>query len=195
MIADVDGEGALDIRELCGALLIHMKGDIEVKLALFFEIMKNRTIVELHDGGFIHKANLIKIIEDALQLFKTAFLTAKKTCDLMNVKLDGQISYDEFQQFCQTSPSSMDFLCRLTICHGGFLQYPQPLNENYQIDERAQYELAQSQGYQNAADSKREMQIEQNRIADQIQNNFKIEAVSSEAKGSFEPIGQIQPHA
>ena len=66
MIADVDGEGALDIRELCGALLIHMKGEIEVKLALFFEIMKNRSIVELHDGGFIHKANLIKIIEDAL---------------------------------------------------------------------------------------------------------------------------------
>ena len=66
MIADLDGEGALDIRELCGVILLHMRGEIELKLALFFEIMKNRTIIELHDGGFIHKQNLIKVIEDAI---------------------------------------------------------------------------------------------------------------------------------
>jgi len=132
MLADVDGQGALDIRELCAVLVIHMRGEIEFKLALFFEIMKSRTVVELADGGFILKANLIKVIEDAQQFLKQAFSTAKKTADEMNTALNGQISAAEFKSFCERSPSSMDFLCRLTIGNTGFLQYPQPLNENYQ---------------------------------------------------------------
>jgi len=73
LIADVDGEGALDIRELCAVLILHMRGSIELKLALFFEMMKNRTVPELEEGGFILKTNLLKIIDDALKFFKQAF--------------------------------------------------------------------------------------------------------------------------
>ena len=55
MLADLEGEGALDVRELCAIMLIHMRGELEFKLALFFEIMKCRTVAELFDGGFILK--------------------------------------------------------------------------------------------------------------------------------------------
>ena len=44
MITDVEGDGALDIRELCAVMILHLRGTIEFKLALFFEIMKNRTV-------------------------------------------------------------------------------------------------------------------------------------------------------
>ena len=44
MITDVEGDGALDIRELCAVMLLQMRGSVEFKLALFFEIMKNRTV-------------------------------------------------------------------------------------------------------------------------------------------------------
>lgn len=70
MISDVQGTGALDIREILATMLFHMKGNIEHKMALFFEIMKNRTVEELYDGGFILKTNLIKIIDDALKFLK-----------------------------------------------------------------------------------------------------------------------------
>lgn len=70
LIADIDGEGALDIRELCAVLLLHLRGSVDHKLALFFEIMKNRNVHELNDGGFILKQNLIKVIDDAVKFLK-----------------------------------------------------------------------------------------------------------------------------
>ena len=73
MIADVQGVGALDIREIAAAMIFHFSGPIEHKFALFFEIMKNRTVEELYDGGFMLKANLIKVLEDALKFLKQAF--------------------------------------------------------------------------------------------------------------------------
>lgn len=124
MIADVDGEGALDIREICSTMLFHMRGTIEIKLALFFEIMKNQTVYELHDGGFILKQNLLKVIDDALKFFKQAFFQAKHVADQMNTKLDGQISYEEFENFCRMHPPAMDFLCRMTVTQRGANSYP-----------------------------------------------------------------------
>ena len=53
MLADLDGKNALDIRELSAIMLIQMRGELEFKLTLFFEIMKCRTVVELFNGGFI----------------------------------------------------------------------------------------------------------------------------------------------
>lgn len=126
LIADVDGEGALDIREICANILFHMRGPIELKLALFFEIMKNRKVPELEEGGFILKTNLLKIIDDSMKFFKQAFFTSKKIADAMNTSLNGQISFEEFQTYCQENPSSMDFLSRLSVCQGGFMNYPQP---------------------------------------------------------------------
>ena len=70
MISDVTGEGALDIRELCSTMLFYMRGSLDFKLALFFEIMKNRVVQELYDGGFVMKNNLIKIFDDALKFIK-----------------------------------------------------------------------------------------------------------------------------
>lgn len=70
LISDVTGEGALDIRELCSTMLLHMRGTIDFKLALFFELMKNRVTQELFDGGYIMKANLIKVFDDALKFLK-----------------------------------------------------------------------------------------------------------------------------
>ena len=51
-------------------MIFHFSGPIEHKFALFFEIMKNRTVEELYDGGFMLKANLIKVLEDALKFLK-----------------------------------------------------------------------------------------------------------------------------
>jgi len=129
MITDVEGDGALDIRELCAIMLFHTRGTIDLKLALFFEIMKNRTIVELYDGGYVLKTNLIKVIDDALKFLKQAFYNAKQHADAMNTNLDGQISYQEFHTYCEYQPYAIDFLCRLTIGNGGIMQYPQPLNQ------------------------------------------------------------------
>ena len=77
MIADIDGQGALDIRELCASILLHLNTKTEYKLAMFFEIMKNKTVVELHEGGFILKNNLIKIFDDGLKYLKQQFYNAK----------------------------------------------------------------------------------------------------------------------
>lgn len=70
MLADVEARGALDIREICAVLLFHLRGSVEIKLSLFFRMMRNRTILELHEGGFINKFNIIKVIEDALVFLK-----------------------------------------------------------------------------------------------------------------------------
>ena len=96
MIADVQGVGALDIREIAAAMIFHFSGPIEHKFALFFEIMKNRNVEELYDGGFMLKANLIKVLEDALKFLKQAFFQSKQVADAMNIGLNGQISFEEF---------------------------------------------------------------------------------------------------
>lgn len=126
MIADLDGMGALDIREICAGMIFHMRGSIDHKLALFFEIMKNRTVIDLMDGGYILKQNLLKIIDDALKFFKQQFLHAKLVADAMNTNLDGRISFDEFFTYCRKDPSAMDFICRLTVNQGEVHKYPEP---------------------------------------------------------------------
>ena len=91
----------------------------------------------------------------------------------MNVALNGQISAAEFKSYCERSPSSMDFLSRLTIGNTGFLQYPQPLNENYQ-QEQLQKQHAASQLQQ------QQDQIAENRNQHEIYNNFKIEPITNQ---------------
>lgn len=133
LIADIDGAGALDIREICASMIMHMRGAIEHKLALLFEVMKNRSVPELSEGGFILKQNLIKIIADANKFFKQAFFAAKQAADLMNTNLDGKISFEEFLQYCRKHPSAMDFICRLTVNPGG--KYPPGEDDGPQIEE------------------------------------------------------------
>ena len=132
LIADIDGTGALDIREICASMIMHMRGTIEHRLALLFEILKNRSVPELSEGGFILKQNLIKIIADASKFFKQAFLLAKQTADVMNCNLDGRISFEEFLDYCKKQPSAMDFICRLTVNPGG--KYPPGEDEQPEIE-------------------------------------------------------------
>ncbi|CDW80465.1 hippocalcin-like protein 1 [Stylonychia lemnae] len=110
VIADTDGNGALDIRELIGNMVFWLRGTLGYKFALFFEVF-----VSVNGGVFVSKENLIKVIGDALKVFKESFFLAKSTADRMNTTLNGLITYEEFNNYCKSNPQAIDFLCRLTI--------------------------------------------------------------------------------
>jgi hypothetical protein len=87
-IADVNHNGSIDIRELLGNLLFWLRGDLDVKFELFFEIFGS-----VNDGFYVDTPNIIKIIEDAMHIFKETFFVSKVACDKMNLNLDGRISF------------------------------------------------------------------------------------------------------
>lgn len=72
MIADSRGNGALDIRELIGNMIFWFRGSIGYKFALFFEVF-----VSVNGGLFVSKDNIIKVLADALKVFKETFFVAK----------------------------------------------------------------------------------------------------------------------
>mmetsp|Transcript_1971 Transcript_1971/g.2787 ORF Transcript_1971/g.2787 Transcript_1971/m.2787 type:complete len:103 (+) Transcript_1971:46-354(+) len=102
MIADEKRRGALDIRELFGNILFWLKGEHDLKWALFFDIFSQRDINATSVGVLGHNIN--KVITDALKIFKETFFLAKTAADRMNTALNGQISPDEFKLFCASNP-------------------------------------------------------------------------------------------
>ena len=101
MVADEQRKGALDVRVLLGNMLFWLKGDSDLKWALFFDIFTQRDQAG-RLGVTIH--NITKIINDALRIFKETFFLAKTACDRMNTSLNGQISFEEFERFCRMNP-------------------------------------------------------------------------------------------
>jgi Ca2+-binding EF-hand superfamily protein len=99
LLADSRGNGALDIRELIGNMIFWLRGSIGYKFALFFEVF-----VSVNGGLFVSKENLIKVLADALKVFKETFFLAKQTADKMNTNLNGMISYEEFRDYCKFNP-------------------------------------------------------------------------------------------
>lgn len=72
VVADSNGNGALDIRELIGNIVFWLKGTLTYKFALFFEVF-----VSVNGGEYVSSENLIKVIGDALKVFKESFFLAK----------------------------------------------------------------------------------------------------------------------
>ena len=99
VIADTDGNGALDIRELIGNIVFWLRGSLAYKFALFFEVF-----CSVNGGLFVSKENLIKVIGDSLKVFKESFFLAKQTADRMNTHLNGMVTYDEFYNYCKSNP-------------------------------------------------------------------------------------------
>lgn len=95
---------------MIGNLIFWLRGNLGYKFALFFEVF-----VSVNAGKFVSRENLLKVIGDALRVFKESFFLAKSTADKMNTSLNGMISFDEFREYCKFNPQSIDFLCRLTI--------------------------------------------------------------------------------
>lgn len=46
----------------------------------------------------------MKVIGDALKVFKESFFLAKQTADKMNTRLNGMISYEEFWDYSALNP-------------------------------------------------------------------------------------------
>lgn len=123
MTADSGRHGALDIRELLANIIFWLRGDLGYKFGIFFELFgtinyTNPHLQELSNEkrfSYIQTENLVKVVTDALTVFKESFYLCKTTCDKMNTKLDGMISKEEFKDFCRYNPAAIDFLCRLTI--------------------------------------------------------------------------------
>lgn len=99
MIADANADGALDIRELLANLIFWLRGSLGLKFALFFEVF-----VSVNGGLYVSKDNLVKVIGDALRVFRECFFLAKTTLDKMNVSYNGTISFEEFQEYCRYNP-------------------------------------------------------------------------------------------
>lgn len=110
IIADTNGNGALDIRELVGNMIFWLRGSLGYKFALFFEVFSS-----VNGGLFVTTENIVKIITDALKVFKETFFLAKTIADKMNSNYNGMITFEEFKEYCKFNPSAIDFLCRLTI--------------------------------------------------------------------------------
>jgi hypothetical protein len=68
LISDVNGNGALDIREIIGNLIFWLRGSLGLKFALFFEVFGTTT-----GDHVVARENLIKVIGDAQKVFKEAF--------------------------------------------------------------------------------------------------------------------------
>jgi hypothetical protein len=118
-VADTNKKGALDIRELLGNIIFWLKGSLENKFTMFFEIFSS-----VNNELYVDAQNICKTISDALHIFKETFFIAKVACDKINTGLDGRITYDEFKAFCKVNPSAIDLFCRLTLG-------PYPPSEEY----------------------------------------------------------------
>lgn len=110
MVADSEKKGALDVRELLGNMVFWLRGDHSQKWLLFFDMFSS-----INDDTLCSVANIVKIINDSLRIFKETFYLAKTACDKMNTELNGKISYDQFRLFCVYNPQAIDFIARLTI--------------------------------------------------------------------------------
>ena len=86
MIADEKRKGALDVRVLLGNIIFWLKGEHDLKWALFFDIFSQRNNMG-RAGVLAH--NVKKVIDDALKIFKETFFLAKTACDRMNTSLNG----------------------------------------------------------------------------------------------------------
>ena len=87
LISDVNGSGALDVREIIGNIVFWLRGSLGLKFALFFEVFSSVT-----GGRCVARENLGKVIGDALKVFKESFFAAKTIADKMNTDLNGMIS-------------------------------------------------------------------------------------------------------
>ena len=112
MVADEHRKGALDVRVLLGNIIFWLKGEHDLKWALFFDIF---SLVDENGKVGVRAANITKVINDALKIFKETFFLAKTAADRMNTSLNGQISFEEFLQFCTYNPQAVDFIGRLTL--------------------------------------------------------------------------------
>ena len=99
MVADAERKGALDVRELLANMVFWLRGDHAYKWALFFEIFSS-----INNGTSVSVANIVKVINDSLKIFKETFYLAKTACDKMNTDLNGKISFEQFRQFCAYNP-------------------------------------------------------------------------------------------
>ena len=86
MVADEQQKGAIDVRVLLANMIFWLKGDADLKWAMFFDIFSH-TDVSGRSGVMIH--NITKIINEALKIFKESFYLAKTSLDHMNTSLNG----------------------------------------------------------------------------------------------------------
>ena len=68
LISDVNGNGALDIREIIGNIVFWLRGSLGLKFALFFEVFGS--VTGTHS---VARENIMKVIGDALKVFKETF--------------------------------------------------------------------------------------------------------------------------
>ena len=123
-MADTDKNNALDIREIVSAILFHLRGTLQHKFALFFDIF---AYTSLPLKNILPKEIIIQLLLNSLYLLKLELKSAKRTADQMNTKLgiiiiyiyiyiiDGCISYEEFMNYCENIPNAFDFLGRITL--------------------------------------------------------------------------------
>jgi len=106
----------------------------------------------------------------------------------MNTGLNGQISYEEFHTFCSTHPPAMDFLCRMTVCQGGFMMYPSPQDGGQNVEQILQWQnnidaanKSLSNSKSGVLDNHQLQEVANNRNMNQVYNNFKIEAMKGKS--------------
>ena len=86
MVADEHRKGALDVRVLLGNILFWLKGEHDLKWALFFDIF---SLIDEKGKVGVRAANITKVINDALKILKETFFLAKTASDRMNTALNG----------------------------------------------------------------------------------------------------------
>jgi len=60
--------------------------------------------VSVTGGYYVSRENLLKVVGDALKVFKESFFLAKTTADKMNTSMDGMITKEEFIDYCKFNP-------------------------------------------------------------------------------------------
>jgi hypothetical protein len=80
-------------------LIFWLRGTTGYKFALFYEVF-----MSVNNNLFVSRENLVKVVGDALKVFKESFFLAKTTADKMNANLNGMISLEEFRDYCKFSP-------------------------------------------------------------------------------------------
>lgn len=76
-----------------------LRGSLGYKFALFFEVFRS-----VNGGIYVSNENLVKVMADALKVFKETFFNAKQTADKMNKTLNGMITFEEFREYCKFNP-------------------------------------------------------------------------------------------
>ena len=90
---DKEESGILDIRDIISNIVFWLKGPVNFKFALYFESHCYK------EDKAVDCLKLLRFLAEVTEIYERSFSHTKTVPDKMNLKKDGKITYEEFEEY------------------------------------------------------------------------------------------------